>query len=68
MYTCNVSVFSNNKKYEKRCNFKTKKLPLSMEKKERKHDFSLLKFFNTLSQYCFEFENFIILTASMYDV
>lgn len=39
-----------------------------MEKKERKHDFSLLKFFNTLSQYCFEFENFIILTASMYDV
>lgn len=38
------------------------------KKKERKHDFSLLKFFNTLSQYCFEFENFIILTASMYDV
>lgn len=46
----------------------TKKLPLSMEKKERKYDFSLLKIFNTLSQYCFEFENFIILTASMYDV
>lgn len=39
-----------------------------MEKKERKYDFSLLKIFNTLSQYCFEFENFIILTASMYDV